>query len=429
MHRWEHVSHVPCRVLLVTDSYPPRPGGANRATQLLARELAQRGYAVAVATSWQAGLPTEEEDRGFRVHRLRDLSSRIPGVSSDPYQHVPPPAPDPEAIARLRGIVKRFRPDLVHVYGWLTYSCSLALAGSDIPLVVSARDYAYVCPKRTLLHRGAVCSGPRLGKCLRCSAAHYGVAKGIIATAGIFAGRPLIRRSATAFHSNSDYMRARMARDLWQVGSDRPLPVPDRVIPSFGSEADDEAADDAILARLPSEPYILFVGALRIVKGVPDLLEAYAMLDAPPPLVLIGTREVDTPEIASPNVTVLYDVPHSTVMAAWERALFGVFPSRLPEPLGMVVGEAMSRGKAVIGTEPGGHGEMVRNGVDGLIVPCGDVPALAAALDRLVRDVPAREAMGEAGRLRAAEFMVDAVMPRFERFYESVLEQRAGRAS
>ena len=42
--------------------------------------------------------------------------------------------------------------------------------------------------------------------------------------------------------------------------------------------------------------------------------------------------------------TVLEDVPHPTVMAMWDRAMFGVFPTRIPEALGNVVHEAMSRG-------------------------------------------------------------------------------------
>ena len=67
---------------------------------------------------------------------------------------------------------------------------------------------------------------------------------------------------------------------------------------------------------------------------------------------------------------------------------------------------------------------LITDGVDGLIVPCGDVVALAAAMNRLARDVQVREAMGEAARARAADFTLDALMPLFERFYETVLASR-----
>src|SRR5205823_1014573 len=98
------------------------------------------------------------------------------------------------------------------------------------------------------------------------------------------------------------------------------------------------------------------------------LLAAYERLVDPPPLVLIGTKEPDTPPIPA-HVRVLLDVPHEAVMLAWRRCLFGVLPSLLPEPLGTVACEAMSCGKAVVGTTPGGHTDLLVPGETGLVVP------------------------------------------------------------
>jgi hypothetical protein len=47
--------HRRLRLLLVSDSYPPLIGGATRASQLLAQDLARRGHEVCVATSEQPG--------------------------------------------------------------------------------------------------------------------------------------------------------------------------------------------------------------------------------------------------------------------------------------------------------------------------------------------------------------------------------------
>jgi len=79
-------------------------------------------------------------------------------------------------------------------------------------------------------------------------------------------------------------------------------------------------------------------------------------------LVMVGIRTPDTPESFPPGVTALTAVPHGTVMAMWQRALFGVFPSKWPEPLATVVHEAMSNGLPVIGTTPGGHEDMIDDG-------------------------------------------------------------------
>jgi glycosyltransferase involved in cell wall biosynthesis len=108
-------------------------------------------------------------------------------------------------------------------------------------------------------------------------------------------------------------------------------------------------------------------------------------------------------------------------MAIWERALFGVLPTKAPEALGNVVHEAMSKGRAMIGTRPGGQEDMIEDGETGLLVPGGDVDALTAAMQRLLDDPQLRERLGEKARERSATFTPEAVMPRIERlYYETV---------
>ena len=58
------------------------------------------------------------------------------------------------------------------------------------------------------------------------------------------------------------------------------IPV-DRVIPSFLPPTEPGTPDEALLARLPAEPFLLFVGALLPQKGIWPLLRAYGRLRAP----------------------------------------------------------------------------------------------------------------------------------------------------
>jgi glycosyltransferase involved in cell wall biosynthesis len=412
----------PYRVLLVTDAFEPMIGGADRAVKSVATELAARGHSVAVAAAWQPGLPARETRDGIPIHRLRDLTSRIPWISADPYRHVPPPFPDPEGVVRFRRLIGRFRPDLVHSYGWLTYSCAAALAGTGIPLVLSMHDYGNFCALRTLLHMDReACTGAAPLKCRRCAASHYGRAKGAVAAAGVLGGRRLLTRHARGVQSNTGYTRSVAWRDLLAGRARFAQGSPaDAVIPPFHDRVREAEPDLAVLDRLPAG-YVLFVGALRRVKGVEVLLEAHGRLADPPPLVMIGTREIDTPAGFPPGVTVLEALPHATVMAAWDRALFGVFPSVGPEPFGIVVNEAMSRGRAVIGTAPGGHGEMIVDGETGLIVPGGDVEALAAAMRRLIEDRELRERLGAAAARRAELFEPETWVPRVEELYDAAV--------
>lgn len=408
------------RVLIVTDEYPPVVGGAARNIALLANRLSRRGTAVAVATSWQPHAPAQEEDGGVRVHRIRDLTTRMRWVSADPQRHHPPPFPDPEAVLGLRRLIAEFKPDLVHAYGWMTASAAAALTGSGVPLLVSTHDYGNVCAKFTLFRNGRACSGPAPGKCLACASSTYGVAKGSVAVASTLGVRPLLRRKVKAMHSVSQFTADVVDRNLRIPG------VTSVVVPNFVENGDGEALDEGLLKELPSEPFVLFVGHLRPYKGIEVLLAAYERLESPPPLVMVGTIGPDTPERFPAGATVLTYVPHATVMAIWERALFGVSPSIVPEALPSVVLEAMSKGKSMIASGIGGYEDMIEDGVSGLLVPPGTVDPLAEAMSRLSDETELRERLERGAAERAREFSPQTILPRIERLYRDTV---AGRGS
>lgn len=412
----------PLRALIVTDAYWPLIGGANRSVELLAHNLTRRGHSVAVATAWQAGMPAVEDQGGVRIHRLRDLTSRMRWISEDRYKHNPPPFPDPEAVLRLRRLVAEFEPDLVHAYGWLAHSTAVALLGKRVPLLISARGYGNICAVHNLARGESVCEGPAPLRCLTCAGRTYGRAKGSAAVAGVFAAGPVLRRKTTAIHSVSHFVAEKMDRFLRVEGARN------AVIPNFHEDVSGQPLDERLLARLPGEPFILYVGAFRKVKGLEELFSAYRQLDDPPPLVLAGTRAPDTPSRFPRGALVVEDVPYPTVLAMWERALFGVFPTKIPEALGNVVHEAMSRGRAVIGTRPGGHEDMIDDGENGLLVPTGDADALARAMSRLIEDASLRERLGAAARNRALDFTPEVVMPQIEDlYYQTVADFRRAR--
>lgn len=406
---------APLRALIVTDSYWPLIGGANRSIELLAHNLSRQGHTVAVATAWQEGVPSVEDQGEVRVHRLRDLTSRMRWISEDPYKHNPPPFPDPEAVLRLRRLIKEFEPDIVHAYGWLTHSTAVALLGKKVPLLISARGYGNICAVNNLSRNDEICEGPAPLKCLACSGRTYGVAKGTAAVAGVFGSGPVLRRETTAIHSVSSFVAEKMDRYLHVEGAR------DVVVPNFHEDVSDRPVDEEILARLPAEPFVFYVGAFRKIKGIEELFAAYTKLDDPPPLVLAGTRAPDTPSEFPDGATVVEDVPYPTLLAMWERAMFGVFPTRIPEALGNVVHEAMSKGRAVIGTKPGGHEDMIEDGVNGLLVPAGDPDALALAMAKLAGDAALRERLGAAALVRARDFTPEVVMPRMEQLYRQTI--------
>jgi glycosyltransferase involved in cell wall biosynthesis len=82
----------------------------------------------------------------------------------------------------------------------------------------------------------------------------------------------------------------------------------------------------------------------------------------------------------------------------------------------------------VIAAEIGGLGELVEEGVTGLLVPPGEADPLAQAIVSLAGDLPRAAEMGEAGRRRALEqFLQERCTDRTELVYRDKLERRRGR--
>lgn len=108
-----------------------------------------------------------------------------------------------------------------------------------------------------------------------------------------------------------------------------------------------------------------------------------------------------------------------------ERSDLLVHPA-FPEPAGRVVLEAMAAGCPVVAFN-GSHGpaEVIRSGIDGLLVAPRTPEALARAILALVDDPMLRGRMGEAGRERAArEFDRDLTARRIQGIYASILDRQ-----
>jgi glycosyltransferase involved in cell wall biosynthesis len=91
------------------------------------------------------------------------------------------------------------------------------------------------------------------------------------------------------------------------------------------------------------------------------------------------------------------------------------------EGLSIALMEAMALGRPVVVTRAGGLPEIVTDGVDGLLVPPGDVQELARGLITVLRDAPMRERLGRAARERASRFDIRRTVARVEQVYEEVL--------
>ncbi|WZO99488.1 glycosyltransferase family 4 protein [Isosphaeraceae bacterium EP7] len=148
----------------------------------------------------------------------------------------------------------------------------------------------------------------------------------------------------------------------------------------------------------------LFAGGITQRKGIGYLLQAWDEIRRPGwKLQLLGPLPARTGPLEPylDRVELLGRLGHSEVAAKMAAADVFVFPS-LFEGSAVVTYEAMACGLPSVLTAEAGS--VVRDGVEGLVVPPADVDSLAASMHRMGEDVDARLRMGEAARSRAEQF-------------------------
>ena len=190
--------------------------------------------------------------------------------------------------------------------------------------------------------------------------------------------------------------------------------------------------DGAPSAHRGDVPRLLCVGRLIPIKGHLVLLRAFAEARARVPslqLDIAGRGPLEPALRALAKELGVDDAVRflgyvAPIQRAIEQAAIVVVPS-MGEGFGMVALEAMERARPVIAAEIGGLGELVEDGVTGLLVPAGEAEPLADAIVRLAGDLPRATQMGDAGRRRALEhFLQERCTERTEVLYEEALNGR-----
>ncbi|HUP32841.1 MAG TPA: glycosyltransferase family 4 protein, partial [Gaiellaceae bacterium] len=173
-----------------------------------------------------------------------------------------------------------------------------------------------------------------------------------------------------------------------------------QVVPT-GVDLPEEIGDEA------DPPEVLFAGRLSREKGILELVEACRGLE----LVVAGDGPLRD---RVPGARGWVD--RAELQRLYARAAVVACPSHR-EGYGMAAREAMAHGRPVVASAVGGLAEAVADGETGLLVPPGDVPALRAALLRLLEDDQLRARMGAAARawardrlswVRATDLLLDA---------------------
>lgn len=386
------------RILHAVHNFPPEfLGGTEAYLAALVVEQAARGHDVLVlAGSERDGEGLEDETfHGVRVRRFRHTGPRF-------SVHLEVPSLRPLWNECLR----TFRPDVVHVHHYMNLFAPLAgdAKAAGIRTIVSLHDFLVVCPRFFMVRPdGKFCGDdtpvPR-ARCVECCAPEFGgdrerpaaelEARRAFFDAELRAADEVLAPSAAAagFLRASGILPQDVAIDVL------PLGLPRRM---HGTPWRPDADGRLRLA---------WWGNLAPVKGVDRVVEALASLPsevrARIHLTLLGPATdaeferglMRRIEAAAPLVCVregAFDAARLERLAA--ETDLAVFFSSAAETYSLVVDEALALGIPVLVADRGAAPE--RAGSAGFVVPCGDVAALAARIQRAL-EIPAELAAARA---------------------------------
>jgi glycosyltransferase involved in cell wall biosynthesis len=384
----------PQRVVIGADTFPPDVNGAANFAQRLAEGLIGRGHDVHVVCPATEAGPGTAVEKGITVHRVP--SHRTP---FHPTFRVCLPWQVSRPANRL---LAELSPDVVHIQSHFSVCRTLARAAHRRGIPVVATNH--FMPENLL---GYTRLPARLAE-----------------AACRFAWRDLVRvfRRAHAVTAPT----ARAVRLLHDNGLD----VPARAV-SCGLDLD--RFSQPAVPRDDAEARVLFVGRLDKEKNVHELLRALALL--PERLTVRGEivgdgscrRELE--ELAQnlgirERVTFHGLATDQEVLDAYARCDIFCMPGTA-ELQSLVTMEAMAAGKPVVAADAMALPHLVHPGRNGYLFPPGDIPALAAALTRLLDAPKVRRRMGEASREIVASHDIRRTLGTFEDLYL----QAAGRSA
>ncbi len=400
----------PLRLCLVSREYPPDThGGIGRFTRDLAESIANEQHEVHVITSTTGAQSNVRLEEGVWMHRLAD-NPRF-GLGNGRAS---------EMISRSIGV-------------WHEVQRTLAWGPLDLISAPLWDGEGLVC-----------CLDPRLRVVTSLMTSH----KTVMALSPAVEQRRY-RREVLAVEaatvSRSRAVHALSEAIATRVEHEYPLQATKIVVPPAVPDRSRGHHSPAENDRVE----VLFVGRLEFRKGVDVLLAAVeALLPTVPNIRLtLGGRDTTTTATGESYraafarrarglprlegaVRFFGSVDDAELDELYRRCDIFCAPSRY-ESFGLVLVEAMSFGKPVVGADVGGMSEVVRDGVDGFLARPGDPDSLAACLLKLVTDPAMRETMGRNARSRyLQEFSAPVVARRTaSRYRELAAGMQAARPS
>jgi glycosyltransferase involved in cell wall biosynthesis len=313
---------------------------------------------------------------------------------SDPIRRFLATFQDPSMVRAFEQVLERSRPDLVHVQHLMGLPTALihAIQRSGLPYVVTLWDFWWICANAQLLTNFSqqICDGPRAYmNCARCVLARAGVPQlwpALPPLAGLLAWRNRLLRQvlemAGGLIAPTEFVRHWYAEH--GVPARRLFVMPPAMEQTVTASHHRRSSDGPVR--------FAYIGGLSWQKGVHCLIDAFGEIDGLGELWIAGDESFDPAYVsrvraqATDGVRFLGRLTRDQVWDTLAQIDVVVAPSLWYETFSFLVSEAFVAGVPVVASRLGPLADRVRDGVDGLLVPPGDVAAWRAAMRRLVEE-------------------------------------------
>ncbi len=426
------MGRTPRRLLHIVQRYFPYEGGSENYVRELSERFAAAGDVVTVATTNAWDLEYFWNPRARRVDAPPDESVNGVRVLRFPVRHYPAATLGYRALRRAMAEASRLP----------------SLPGRDAAL----RHGGHFAPWVPALHRWVIAHASDFDLA---HAANISIESTVLAgmyaarRAGVpFVATPFVHlgvpgdRSIVRYYSMPHQLRLLRDADatIVQTAQEgaflaaRGVPTARMHRIGVGVHLNDVTGGDAERAREMFDlrgAVVYFSGTAAADKGTYNLLAAMRLLWAEgreTTLVLTGpmlsharAHFDQLPPDEAARVRLLGFVDKAVQADVLAAADVLALPSRT-DSFGIVFLDAWANGKPVIGANAGGIPGVVADGVDGLLVPFGDVPALAAALRRLLDNPALAHRLGEAGRQKVlGRYTWDRIVSQVDNLYADLL--------
>jgi glycosyltransferase involved in cell wall biosynthesis len=413
------------KILLVNTRHF-RGGGDSTYTFNLADVLRSKGHEVAFfAMQDPRNLPDPNSDLFVSYIDFRQLNQHKNPAAA--LQVLVRSIYSTEARVNFRQLLDRFQPSLVHlqnIHGHITPSIIFEAKKRLLPVIWTLHDYKLICPNSHFLidRSGQVCEA--CGKSDFYQAPLRRCKKGSSLVSGLAALEAYVHKlmrvqdQVDAFLTPSNFLNRKLIDRAFSSDKVHYLPL---FVPS-------EMFRKGATA---SEPYLLFLGKLELIKGIVPLLEACREA---PEVALILAGPVEEPLASQlngllPSSARYVGLKHGDDLTHLiSSCLAVVLPSLWYENQPFSILEAFAFGKPVIASDCGGMTELVKHQERGLLVRPGDSQAIAESMRWLVAHPTEAREMGQAAqRYALAEHSQEEHLRHLMAVYENGLRSSAAK--